>query len=68
MNGGDEDAAAFEVRLHHGGERALSGDVERGRRLVEQPNWALGHKQTSKRDATPLSGREQPRRKIDHMD
>ena len=37
MSGGDEDSAALEMRPHDGGERALSGGVERGRRLVEQP-------------------------------
>ena len=67
VGGGDEDPAASEVRLHDGGKRALSGGVERGRRLVEQPERALGDKQASKRHAPPLSGREQPRREIDHM-
>ena len=67
MDGGDEDPAAFEMRPHDGGKRGLSGGVERGRRLVEQPKRALGDKQAGKRHAPPLSGREQPRRKIDHM-
>ena len=67
VNGGDEDPAAFEMRLHDGGKRDLSGGVERGRRLVEQPERTLGDKQASKRHAPPLSGREQPRREIDHM-
>ena len=37
MSGGDEDSAALEMRPHDAGERGLSGDVERGHRLVEQP-------------------------------
>ena len=57
----------LQVRPHDGRKRGLSGGVERGRRLVEQPKRALGHKQASKRHAPPLSGREQPRREIDHM-
>ena len=67
MNGGDEDPAAFKMRPHDGGKRDLSGGVERGRRLVEQPKRALGDKQASKRHAPSLSGGEQPRREIDHM-
>ena len=67
MNSGDEDAAALHVRSHHRGKRALSSDVQRCRRLVEQPKRTLGDKQTSKGHAAPLPGGEQPRREIDHM-
>ena len=67
MNGGDEDSAALEMRPHNVGKRGLSAGVERGRRLVEQPKRALSDKQASERHAPPLSGREQPRREIDHM-
>src|SRR6202020_2976299 len=67
VDGGNKDPAAFEVRTHNGGKRDLSAGVERGRRLVEQPERTLGDKQASERDATPLSRREQPRREIDHM-
>jgi hypothetical protein len=67
MSGGDEDPAALEMRLHYGGKRDLSGGVECGRRLVEQSKRALSDKQAGKRHAPPLSGREQPRREIDHV-
>ena len=67
MSGGDEDPAVLEVRPHDRRQRGLSGNVERGRRLVEQPERALGDKQASERHAPPLSGREQSRGEIDHM-
>ena len=67
MSRGDKDSAALQMRPHDGGKRGLSGGVERGRRLVEQPERALGDKQASERHAPPLSGREQPRGEIDHM-
>ena len=64
---GDKDSAVFQMCPHDGGKRALRGGVERGRRLVEQPERARGDKQASERHAPALSGGEQPRRKIDHM-
>ena len=67
MGCGDDDAAAAQVRLHDGGERGLGCGVERRRRLVEQPQRAMGDEETGERHAAPLPGREQAGGKIDHM-
>ena len=67
MNGGDEDSAVFKVGPHDGGKRDLSGGVERSRRLVKQPQRALGDQEASKRHASSLARGKQPGREIDHV-
>ena len=48
-------------------EGGLRGGVERGRRLVEEPERAIGDEEAGKRDAPLLPGRERAHRKVDHM-
>ena len=67
VGGGDDDAAAVEMRLHDRGEGGLRGGVERGRRLVEEPERPVGDEEAGERDAPLLPGRERARREIDHM-
>ncbi len=67
MGRGDDDAAVAEIVLHDRGEGRLRRGVERGRRLVEQPERPAGDEQAGERDAALLSGGERAGRKVDHM-
>ena len=67
MGRGDDEAAAGEVLAHDAGEQPLRRDVERRRRLVEQPERARRDEQPRQRDAALLAGGERAHRKIGDM-
>jgi aconitate hydratase len=58
VGGGDDDAAAGEVGAHQFGEALLARGVERGGRLVEQPDRSRGGEQAGDGKAAALAGRE----------
>ncbi len=55
------------MNSHDRGEGGLGGGVERGRRLIEEPERPLSDKEPGERDAPLLPGRERARGKVDHM-
>ena len=55
------------MRVHDPRKGGLSGGVERGRRLVEQPQRPMGDEKAGERDAPFLAGGEQARGKVDRM-
>ena len=62
MGGGDDEAAAAQgASRMMAVKRGLGGGVERGRRLVEQPERPVGDQEPGERDA-PLSARRKAAR------
>jgi hypothetical protein len=62
MGRGDDEAAGLARCLHEAVQDRLGGIVQRGVRLVEEPDRAVGHEKPRERHPPPLSGREVPDR------
>ena len=62
MGGGDDQAAACEVIVHHTRKQALPGGIEGVGRLIQQPDRPPHRQQPGDREPAPLSGREIRRR------
>ena len=58
MGGGHNEPAARQVLSHEAGKVGLGRNVERGGRLIEQPDRSLDGDQPGDREAAPLAGRQ----------